>query len=79
MIPLSLITREEKSEAVETCRIYETAPVEVCQERTGIVLTSREPLAGENNKGICGTAPVVNLHTEDHGLAPEELEALTRQ
>lgn len=50
------------------------------QKRTGFVLTLIAPFIGKDRVGATGAVEKVEkCHTEDHELAPAELEANTRQ
>ena len=82
-IPLISRTNVENAEPVDTCSLYEVAPVEALQLIVGFVATPVVPFAGEASTGAGGMtgaeADVVKLQTDDHALEPAVLLALTRQ
>ena len=80
MIPLESTTVVENDGLVDTCNLYDVAPLEAFQLKLGLVETPVAPLAGEANAGAESAATVVvKLHTLDQALVLPALVAFTRQ
>ena len=70
-----------KPGSVETCTLYEVAPLEAFQVKVGLLETFVVPLTGELRVGANGVLPavVVKLKLPDHELVPPVLVAFTLQ
>ena len=78
--PLWSETVAAKSDAVDTCRRYEVAPVTAFQLSVGEAEAFTSLSSGVINVGADGRlTTVVKLLVEDHALAPPAFFALTRQ
>ena len=76
-----MYTNVEKLEFVETCTVYEVAPLEAFHVRVGVLDTLVAPLMGELSDGAAGGLPaaVVKLHVVDQALVPPAFVAFTLQ
>lgn len=70
-----------KPGSVETCTLYEVAPLEAFQVKVGVLDMPVEPLTGELRVGTAGGLPavVVKLNVIDQVLVPLMLVAFTLQ
>ena len=81
MIPDWLYTNVANPGSVETCTVYEVAPLEAFHVRVGVLDTLVAPLIGELSVGAAGGLPaaVVKLHVLDQALVPPAFVAFTLQ
>ena len=65
---------------VDTCSVYEAAPLTEFHVSVGLIDTPLAPFDGDTRVGIEGSVPiVVNDQLALKALQPPELPALTRQ
>ena len=68
-----------KLEVVDTCNLYDVAPLAAFQLNVGVSDCPVAPFTGDASVGAAGGLPVVKLHVLDHRLVPAAFFALTRQ
>ena len=78
--PVRFTTSEPKLELVESCRLYESAPMAGFQLSVGVVEMPVAPADGATRDGIVGAPTiVVKFLVPEFGLAPPAFDALTLQ